>query len=83
MKIRAESALRSAVGMAHVVSAYLAFAAQCANFTHSTPPYTKLDLPEYNTTFGGSTQVKTASFAKILKKFMCRTVKMMKNQQKA
>ena len=46
MKISAESTLRSAIGVADVVTAYLALSAQRANLTHSdTSVKGKIDLP--------------------------------------
>lgn len=65
MKIRAESTLRPAVGVADVVAAYLAFSANSANFAHSdTSVKGKIDLPEYYITFIVLRQVNLGDFDK-------------------
>ena len=67
MKISAESTLRVTVGVAYVVTANLAFTANCTNLAHDDTSVRKFDLLKYSSTFGFLWQAKKGIFNKKIK----------------
>jgi hypothetical protein len=67
MKISAESTLRVTVRVAYVVTANLAFTANCTNFAHDDTSVRKIDLLKYSSTFDFFWQAKKGVFNKKIK----------------